>query len=210
MSMFDMCVFDISISGKHTCHRVIRPGCCLLLLVCLLLSVTPVWADNESGFGRPLSNDEVASIPKHVFADGTGLPEGEGDSDQGKQLYTQHCADCHGSVGQGGRAVELVGDRALLATDIPDKGIAVYWPYAPTLFEYVRRAMPPDKPYSLTVNEVYATVAYLLELNGLAEPDVSVDAEFLSNLKMPNLDGFQPARTPCSMFKWCRFVDNFQ
>lgn len=162
-----------------------------LILSGLLLLATPALADNESGFGRLLSQDEVEALPAHVFADGTGLPDGVGDAQTGKQLYAQHCANCHGSVGQGGRALELVGDRELLATNIPDKGIAVYWPYAPTLFEYVRRAMPPDKPYSLTVNEVYSVVAHLLELNGLAEPGAQVNAEYLSNLKMPNLDGFR-------------------
>lgn len=171
--------------------RVLRLGCYPFALLSLLLLAMHAWADNESGFGRELSEEEVAALPAHVFADGTGLPDGEGNADQGKPLYAQHCADCHGSVGQGGRALELVGDRTLLATDIPDKGIAVYWPYAPTLFEYVRRAMPPDKPYSLNVNEVYAIVAYLLELNGLADSGASVDAHYLSNLKMPNVNGFR-------------------
>jgi len=171
--------------------RALQLVCYLLAVLGLLLLATYTWANNESGFGRELSEDEVAGLPAHVFADGTGLPDGEGNTEQGKQLYAQHCADCHGSVGQGGRALELVGDRELLATDIPDKGIAVYWPYAPTLFEYVRRAMPPDKPYSLDVNEVYAIVAHLLELNGLVENGVSVDAEYLSNLEMPNRTGFR-------------------
>ncbi len=171
--------------------RNLRPVRQPIMVIGLSLLATQVWANNELGFGRPLSDNELASLPKHVFADGTGLPSGEGNAEHGKQLYAQHCADCHGSVGQGGRALELVGDRALLATDIPDKGIGVYWPYAPTLFEYVRRAMPPDKPYSLSVDEVYAIVAHLLELNGLADPGVLVDAEYLSNLKMPNANGFR-------------------
>lgn len=173
------------------CVCAIRSMFQLPVIIGLMLLATPVWANNETGFGRLLSDTEVTSLPKHVFADGTGLPDGEGNAEVGKQLYAQHCADCHGSVGQGGRALELVGDRALLASDIPDKGIGVYWPYAPTLFEYVRRAMPPEKPYSLSVNEVYAIVAHLLELNGLADPGVAVDAEYLSNLKMPNIKGFR-------------------
>jgi len=162
----------------------------MVLLVVLVLT-TPAVADNKLKFGRLMSEDELAALPKHVFADGEGLPQGTGDAELGKQLYTQRCADCHGSVGQGGRAVELVGDRALLATDIPDKGIAVYWPYAPTLFEYIRRAMPPEEPYSLKVNEVYSIVAHLLVLNGLAETGVQVDAQYLSDLKMPNVEGFR-------------------
>ncbi len=174
---------------------VLSPGlqasCCAFVLIGFIALAMQVRADDERGLGRELSQAEVESLPAHVFADGTGLPEGSGDAQQGKQLYSKHCADCHGSVGQGGRAVELVGDRELLATDIPDRGIAVYWPYAPTLFEYVRRAMPPDKPYSLSVDEVYSVVAHLLELNGLAQPGEVVDAAYLSNLDMPNRDGFR-------------------
>jgi len=190
MGVCDMFTF----SGKtivSTCSHTLLIRYAFLAMLGLLFFTTHSWADSESGFGRLLSADELALLPMHVFADGTGLPGGEGDAQLGKQLYAKQCADCHGSVGQGGRAVELVGDRTLLATDIPDRGIAVYWPYAPTLFEYVRRAMPPDKPYSLKVNEVYAIVAHLLELNGLIEPGVSVDAAFLSTVKMPNRDGFR-------------------
>ncbi len=86
--------------------------------------------------------------------------------------------------------MELVGDRTLLATEFPDRGIAVYWPYAPTLFEYINRAMPPDKPYSLSADELYSVIARLLELNGLINPGQSVNAEMLSSLKMPNQDNF--------------------
>jgi len=160
-------------------------------LLVLMLLTNQVYANQDTGFGRQMSDDEVAQLPNHVFADGTGLPAGQGTVEQGKQLYANQCAACHGNVGQGGRALELVGDRSLLTTDIPDKGIAVYWPYAPTLFEYVRRAMPPEKPYSLSVDEVYAIVAHLLELNGLGSSSGVVDAEYLSNLQMPNRDGFR-------------------
>lgn len=177
-------------SGLVLFHGL-KARCFAFVLIGFIALATHVRAEGEFGFGRELTEAEVASLPAHVFADGTGLPEGRGDAQQGKQLYAQHCADCHGSVGQGGRAVELVGDRELLATDIPDKGIAVYWPYAPTLFEYVRRAMPPDNPYSLSVDEVYSVVAHLLELNGLAQPGEVVDAAYLSNLDMPNRDGFR-------------------
>lgn len=164
------------------------------LISCLSLGsivATTTQADNSTGFGRALNESEVAALPGHVFADGTGLPFGSGTAAQGREIYAQHCAGCHGSVGQGGRAIELVGDRSLLATDIPDKGIAVFWPYAPPLFEYIQRAMPPAEPYSLSADEVYAVVAYLLELNGLTAPEQEVNADYLSNLSMPNRDGFK-------------------
>lgn len=181
-----MCMFNL-------CVHVLRRCSCAVILIGIALLATYSHAQDNAGFGRLMSANELAELPVHVFADGTGLPAGEGNAVQGEQLYSQQCADCHGSVGQGGRAVELVGDRALLATNIPDKGIGVYWPYAPTLFEYIRRAMPPENPYSLSVGEVYSVVAHLLVLNELAEPEAIVDAAFLSELKMPNRDGFRSA-----------------
>jgi len=154
-----------------------------------------VAGDEPPGFGRPASAAELGGMPAHVFADGRGLPPGSGDAGQGKQLYASRCAGCHGSAGQGGSALELVGDRSLLATEFPDRGIAVYWPYAPTLFEYIKRSMPPDKPYSLGDAEVYSVVAHLLELNGLIAPGERVDAALLSSLAMPNRDNFRSGFT---------------
>ena len=87
--------------------------------------------------------------------------------------------------------MELVGDRSLLASEFPDRGIAVYWPYAPTLFEYIQRAMPPNKPYSLNNDELYSVIARLLEMNGLIDTDQKVDAALLSSLQMPNRNNFR-------------------
>ena len=136
---------------------------------------------------------EPSPLPPTVFADGTGLPAGAGTAREGAAIYAERCAGCHGSSGEGGRAIELVGDRALLASDAPDRGIAVHWPYAPPLYDYVRRAMPPEAPYSLGPSETYAVVARLLELNGLVDADTSVDARWLSSLRMPNVEGFERA-----------------
>lgn len=136
------------------------------------------------------SADELLAT---VFADGSGLPVGQGTAREGESLYRDQCAACHGGSGEGGSAVELVGDRATLGTEWPDRGIAVLWPYAPPLFDYVRRAMPPNAPYSLSVDETYAVVARVLELNALVESDEMVDANFLSSLVMPNVDGFKTA-----------------
>ena len=176
---------------SSVCGQTIAMHTVRLALFFGLLFSSHLSATENPGFGRVITSEELLALPPHVFADGTGLPVGSGDAVQGMQLYAEHCSSCHGSVGQGGRALELVGDRALLTTNIPDKGIAVYWPYAPTLFEYIRRAMPPENPYSLGVNEVYAIIAYLLELNELSAPGQLVDAAFLSDLKMPNVDGFR-------------------
>lgn len=140
--------------------------------------------------GTPLSNQQLEALSQHVFADGTGLPEGSGTAKQGVALYSAHCASCHGSAGQGGKALELVGDRSLLATDYPDKGIAVYWPNAPTLYEYIGRSMPPATPGMFSTDELYSLIAHLLELNGLIEADVILDRQSLSDIQMPNQHGF--------------------
>ena len=166
----------------------VMPVC---LLVAFFLFHNAVADDTLPALGRVPSDSELAELPMHVFADGSGLPQGSGDTEQGGEIYSSRCADCHGSEGQGGSAMELVGDRLLLATEYPDRGIAVYWPYAPILFEYIQRAMPPDKPYSLTADETYAVIARLLELNGLIDSDQRVDAAVLSTLEMPNKDNFR-------------------
>lgn len=134
-----------------------------------------------------------SELPPTVYADGTGLPPGSGTARAGAALYAERCASCHGSEGEGARAVELVGDPALITSAYPDRGIAVHWPYAPPLYDYVRRAMPPDAPWSLGAAETYAVVARVLELNGLVDADTPVDAAFLGALVMPNVHGFESA-----------------
>lgn len=131
-----------------------------------------------------------AELHDTVFADGEGLPPGAGDTVTGAALYASGCADCHGAVGEGGSAPELVGDPASLDTGYPDRGIAARWPYAPPLFDYVRRAMPSDAPGSLDADATYALVARLLELNGLVAAGSTVDARVLSSLQMPVRDRF--------------------
>lgn len=176
-----------------------RPVYRYMVLFCVVGACFP-WravmaAEALPGLGRMMTEAEVSQLPQHVFADGRGLPPGSGQADRGEEIYAALCAGCHGNVGQGGSAMELVGDRSLLATEYPDRGIAVYWPYAPTLFEYVKRAMPPDKPYSLSDDEVYSVIARVLELNGLIEAGQQVDAALLSTLQMPNRNNFRNSNT---------------
>ena len=163
----------------------------LPIVLALLLCQNLVIAETLTDFGRAATKAELAELPKHIFSDGSGLPKGSGNAERGEKIFASVCADCHGNKGQGGSAIELVGDRSLLATEYPDRGIAVYWPYAPTLFEYIKRAMPPDKPYSLSADELYSVIARLLELNGLIEPGQNVNAALLSSLQMPNKGGFR-------------------
>ncbi len=140
--------------------------------------------------GRVLSEKEISNFNAHVWPDGSGLPQGEGDAAEGRKIYEQRCAACHGGHGEGGSAYELVGENESLASDFPDRGIAAMWPHAPTLFEYVRRSMPPSEPYSLSVDDTYAVIAHLLALNGLLEAGETLDAAKLSAIELPNRDGF--------------------
>jgi len=149
-------------------------------------------ANNSSSniLGRPLSATEISALDTHIFPDGKGLPEGSGDATSGESLYKSSCASCHGSSGEGGSAIELKGDRSLLNTEYPDKGIAVYWPYAPTLFAYIQRSMPPEKPYSFSNDELYSLVAYVLHLNDLVDKATLINKKALSAINMPNRNGF--------------------
>ncbi len=140
--------------------------------------------------GRPLTSAEIYALDSHIFADGARLPDGQGSVEAGHDVYQQQCASCHGGRGEGGRALELVGDRALLLTEFPDKGIGVYWPYAPTLFEYIQRAMPPDNPGLLTNDELYSLIGYLLYLNDLLPENSTLNRHTLADIELPNRDGF--------------------
>jgi hypothetical protein len=142
------------------------------------------------GFGQPATPEEIAGWDIDVAADGTGLPAGSGTVQEGKELFDRLGAKCHGAKGEGGDAPPLVGGIGSLNTDAPMKTVGSYWPYAPTLFDYIRRAMPADKPQSLTPDEVYALCAYLLYLNGIVEENAVMDAQTLPQVVMPNHAGF--------------------
>ncbi len=165
-------------------------------ILAVLLLTGNVVADDAPGLGMPLSAQDQADLPAVIMADGSGLPDGEGNALLGEQVFQDKCMICHGPRGMGGSALELVGDRALLATAYPDKGIAVYWPYGPPLFDYIRRSMPPSVPYSLSNEEVYAVIAYLLELSDLLESGAYLDADRLSMIRMPNRDNFTEVYQP--------------
>jgi cytochrome c len=143
-------------------------------------------------FGRPATPDEIKLWDIDVRPDGKGLPEGSGTVAQGKQVFADNCAACHGDNGQGGIKDRLVGGQGSLATDKPIKTVGSFWPYATTLFDYIHRAMPYPTPGSLSNEDTYAVVAYILSLNGIISPDGKVDRASLPSIKMPNRDGFVP------------------
>ncbi len=143
------------------------------------------------GFGQPAGAEEVAGWDIDVKPDGEGLPPGSGTVQEGEALFAQLGAKCHGAQGEGTEGVPaLVGGQGTLDTDAPMKTVGSYWPYAPVLFDYIRRAMPADNPQSLTPDEVYALCAYLLHLNGIVPEDAVMDAQTLPQVVMPNHAGF--------------------
>jgi len=147
-------------------------------------------AEPRHGIGRAATPAEIAGWNIDVGGDGSNLPPGSGSVARGKTVYAEQCAACHSADGQGGIGDRLVGGQGTLATPKPVRTVGSYWPYAPTLFDYIRRAMPQNAPQSLSNEEVYAVSAYILNLNGLVAADTVLDAKSLAAIKMPNRDKF--------------------
>ena len=151
--------------------------------------------------GRAPSAAELNAIDISIPSDGRGLPAGSGTVEQGAAVYAAKCQVCHGAGGVGGPNDRLTGGIGSLATPKPVKTISSYWPYATTVFDYVRRAMPLTAPQSLTNDEVYAVTAYLLSVDGIVGKDAVMDAKTLPLVRMPNREGFvswEPKERPKS------------
>jgi S-disulfanyl-L-cysteine oxidoreductase SoxD len=141
--------------------------------------------------GKAASPEEIASWDISIGPDGAGLPSGGGTPQQGEQVYLTKCLACHGEKGSGKPNDQLVGGLGSLGPDqAPVKTVGSFWPYATTLFDYVRRAMPLNESKSLRDEEVYAVVAYILLLNGVIGENDTIDAQTLPAVRMPNRDGF--------------------
>ena len=153
-------------------------------------------APKGPALGVPASAEEIAAMDISVGPDGAGLPPGSGTPKQGAAVYAAKCIVCHGPEGANGVNDRLVGGQGTLTGATPVKTIGSYWPYATTVFDYVRRAMPYPAPHSLSDAEAYAVTAYLLHLNGIIGADDVMDAKSLPKVKMPNQAGFISATTP--------------
>lgn len=162
------------------------------VLVLGLVCASSAAAQQRYGIGHPIADQQIAPWDIDVRGDdGKGLPPGRGTVAQGEKLYLEQCASCHGEFGEGnGRWPELMGGKGTLKSEDPRKTIGSFWPYAPSVFDYVRRAMPFSSPQSLSNDETYAIVAYLLNINDLLPADATLDAKTLEAVKMPNRDGF--------------------
>jgi S-disulfanyl-L-cysteine oxidoreductase SoxD len=148
-------------------------------------------ADSGSlGIGHVATPAEIAGWDIDVRADGHGLPPGHGSVREGEKIFAETCAGCHGAKGEGKPADRLVGGFGTLATSKPVRTVGSYWPYATTLFDYIRRAMPFNAPQSLTADQIYAVSAYILYLNNIVTEDTVLDAASLPRVRMPNRQGF--------------------
>ena len=158
-------------------------GCCVIALS--LGIATAVEAGSNYGFGTPASAADIAKIDIDVMPDGRGAPPGQGTYAEGKKVYANTCAAGHGD---GAKAVK--GGRGTLTSGKPKKTVESYWPYASTLFDYTKRAMPFYEPGSMKDNDIYAVVAYILAEGGIISKDTVMNAKALANVKMPNRNGF--------------------
>ena len=148
------------------------------------------------GFGRAALDKEVQNWNIDVSPSGEGLPSGRGTVQQGAAIFAAKCAMCHGATGTEGPKDRLVGGRNTLATEKPVKTVGSYWPYATTLYDYIHRAMPFNAPQSLSPDETYSVIAWLLYQNGIIEEGTIIDARSLPAITMPNRDGFIPDPRP--------------
>jgi S-disulfanyl-L-cysteine oxidoreductase SoxD len=166
-----------------------KAGLFSLLLVCA--AVPPVSAADAPRLGQPADPALLKAWDTDVSPDGAGLPRGHGSARQGAEIFAAKCAMCHGEAGAGKPADRLTGGVGTLTSAHPIKTVASYWPYATTLFGYIRVAMPVTSPRTLSDDEAYALCAYLLSVDGIVPANAVLDAKSLPRIKMPNRDGFR-------------------
>jgi len=190
---------------KHQGHRrhrklgVIGVG---MIAIIIAISYSAAFAQSKPqqrplGIGRAATADEIKKIDIDVMPDGRGLPDGKGTAAEGAKVYAAKCASCHGATGQGGSADRLVDRESGKNWDFATnpklvKTVGNYWPYATTLYDYTQRAMPFMQPGTLTPDETYSLVAYILALNKIVPEDAVMSRTTLPAVKMPSRDRFVP------------------
>jgi mono/diheme cytochrome c family protein len=144
------------------------------------------------GYGEKATPEQVAGWDIDARGDdGAGLPAGKGTVKRGSDVYAEQCAACHGTFGEGeGRFPKLAGGAGTLRDDRPELTVGSYWPFAPTLWDYINRAMPMQAPRTLSADDVYALSAYILNLNNIVPGEFVADRDSLPKVKMPNRDSF--------------------
>lgn len=170
----------------------------LASLTLILASAVPAGAADNTApsphLGHKVSEAELAFWDRSIQPDGRNLPKGSGSAREGKKVFAERCATCHGEDGASSpfHLPALTGGVGSLATDHPLETVGSFWPYATTVFDYIRRAMPYDSPKSLTDSEVYAVTAFLLNQSGIISETKVLNEKTLPKVKMPNRDGFIP------------------
>jgi len=167
-----------------------RVAALVVVVVASSASLTIFAQSPTFALGHTPPPDQLKAIDIEVTPDGKGLVPGTGTAAAGKELYTRRCETCHGPTGTEGPQDVLVGGQGSLATSRPLKTVGSYWPYATTLWDYIRRAMPFDHPGTLTPDEIYRVTAYVLFMNGIVGEQDALDQTTLPQVKMPNRDGF--------------------
>ena len=164
------------------------------LLIFLLIVIIPnllIAEERKFNLGKIATKTEIAGWDIDVRPDGLGAPIGSGSAIIGEEVYAEQCASCHGDFGEGlDRWPELVGGEDSLDTHDPVKTTGSYWPFASTMYDYIYRAMPFGVAQSLTHDETYRVVAYLLYMNEIIEEDFVINEKNIGKIKMPNVEGF--------------------
>jgi len=167
-------------------------GAALLLLGGTAIAQTPGYKN----VGRTPTKQEVEAWDISVGPDGKGLPEGHGTAKEGAPVFAAKCAVCHGAEGEGGkigpRVVGGIADTETLTTLKPVRTVGGYWPYATSVWDFIRRAMPRDQSGTLTPNEVYSLTAFILAKSKIIQEDDVLDQKTLPKVQMPNRNGFVP------------------
>lgn len=183
--------------SMHDCiasARLGRPGASLVGIAAALLIAVAVplaaFGQEGPGLGQPISAADLAPWNIDVGTDGKGLPPGGGKAESGAAIYAAKCQACHGADGKGQPADQLVGGQGTLDKLDQVRTVGSYWPYATTIFDYVRRAMPFNTPETLTNDEAYALTAFLLYKNGIIRENDEMNARTLPRVRMPNVNGF--------------------
>ncbi len=167
-----------------------RIGVAAALLIGITAHVPAAFAQQGPGLGRPISPADLAPWNIDVGTDGKELPAGSGKAKAGAAIYAAKCQTCHGADGKGQPADQLVGGQGTIDKFDQVRTVGSYWPYATTIFDYVRRAMPFNTPETLTNDEAYALTAYLLYKNGIIKENDEMSARTLARVRMPNVNGF--------------------
>ena len=162
-----------------------------LVMISLSISFSSHAENRKYNIGKLATKTEVAGWDIDVRPDGVGAPKGSGNAIDGEEIYVNRCAACHGDFGEGvDRWPVLVGGDGTLASHDPEKTTGSYWPYASTIFDYVYRSMPFGEAQTLTYDETYKLVAYLLNMNEIIDEDFALSDKNIGKIKMPNASGF--------------------